>query len=138
MTDARPNPPRTQQTQPDGERHHHSTSRAMRIRRVPMRNGWYWLIEGFALWLRHPAFLSFLAFGCLLALFAALLVPYIGELLGMMLFPCLTLGVYNGCRAIDRKRRLSPELLLSGFRRRAFDLLLAGFCNFAVTKAVML
>ncbi|MDR1062986.1 MAG: hypothetical protein LBL48_03500 [Azoarcus sp.] len=138
MTDAS-QPPRTAPEQPPhtGEHHHrHSTGRHMKIRRVPMRNGWYWLIEGFALWLRNPAFLSFITFSSVLALFAVLLVPYIGELLGMMLFPSLTLGIYNGCRAIDRRRRLSPELLLSGFRRRAFDLLLAGFCNFAIVKAV--
>lgn len=109
----------------------------MRIRRVSVWHGWYWLIEGFALWLRNPAFLSFIAFSSALALFAALLVPYIGGLLGMLLFPSLTLGIYNGCRAIDRRRRLSPELLLSGFRRHALDLLLAGFCNFVIGEVVM-
>jgi hypothetical protein len=142
MTDASPPPKITPEPPPpSGEHrhhHHHSTSRAMRIRRVPMRNGWYWLIEGFALWLRNPAFLSFITFGSALALFAASLVPYIGEPLGMMLYPSLTLGIYNGCRAIDRKRRLSPEILLSGFRRRAFELLLVGFCNFVIIKTVML
>lgn len=103
-----------------------------------MLHGWYWLIEGFALWLRNPAFLSFLTFGCFLAAFAAALVPYVGELLCMILYPSLTLGVYNGCRAIDRRRQLRPELLLSGFRRRVYDMLLAGFCNFAVIKLVLL
>jgi hypothetical protein len=142
MTNASPLPRPAPEPPPHSGEHrrhsHHSASRAMRIRRVPMRNGWYWLIEGFALWLRNPAFLSFITFGSLLALFAALLVPLIGELLGMMLFPSLTLGIYNGCRAIDRKRRLSPEILLSGFRRRAYDLLLAGFCNFVIVKVVTL
>lgn len=110
----------------------------MRIRHVSIQHGWYWLIEGLALWLRHPPFLSFLTLGCALAFFAAISIPYVGELLGMMLLPCLTLGVFNGCRAIDRRRKLSPELLLSGFRRRAYDLLLAGFCNFVATTVILL
>ncbi|MDR1854687.1 MAG: hypothetical protein LBR05_07285 [Azoarcus sp.] len=112
--------------------------RGFKVRSVSMKHGWYWLIEGFALWVRSPAFLSYLTFGCILSVFAALLVPYIGELLGFILMPGLILGVFNGCRAIDRKRRLSPGLLFSGFRRRAYDLLLAGFLNFVVTKLVLL
>ena len=139
MNAANPNSPAVpekQQTQ--GAHRHRPSSRPMRIRRVSMQHGWYWLIEGFALWLRHPPFLSFLTFGCTLAFFAALSVPYVGELLGMMLLPSLTLGVFNGCRAIDRRRKLSPELLLSGFRRRAYDLLLAGFCNFVVCIVALL
>jgi hypothetical protein len=48
------------------------------------------------------------------------------------------LGLYNGCRAIDRKRRLSPGLLFSGFQRRPYDILLAGFCNFIVVKIILL
>jgi hypothetical protein len=139
MTDTDPSPlPAPEQPQHNGEHRHRSTGRNMRLRRVPLRNGWYWLIEGFALWLRNPAFLSFITFGNLVVLFAALFVPYIGELIGMMLFPCLTLSIYNGCRAIDRRRRLSPELLLSGFRRHTFELIVAGFCNFVIVKVVML
>ncbi|MDR1463240.1 MAG: hypothetical protein LBI68_08935 [Azoarcus sp.] len=138
MTDTDPSlHPAPEQPQHGGEHHHRSTGRSMKIRRVPMRNGWYWLIEGFALWLRNPAFLSFITFGSLIVLFAALFIPYIGELIGMMLVPCLTLSIYNGCRAIDRRRRLGPELLLSGFRRHTLDLIVAGFCNFIVVKTVL-
>jgi len=103
-----------------------------------MRHGWYWLIEGFMLWARNPAFLSFMTLCCVLSIIVASIPPYIGEMLGLILYPGLMLGVFNGCRAIDRKRRLSPGLLFSGFRRYAFDLLLAGFCNFVVLTVVLL
>lgn len=104
-----------------------------------MRYGWYWLIEGFMLWVRSPAFLSFLTLCCIISILLASIPPYIGELLGLVLYPGLMLGVFNGCRAIDRKRTLSPGLLLSGFRRHALlDLLLAGFISFIVLTTVLL
>jgi hypothetical protein len=103
-----------------------------------MRHGWYWLIEGFALWVRNPAFLSYLTFGCILAMLAMALLPTAGEALCTLLMPCLTLGVYNGCRAIDRRRKLTPGLLFSGFRRRSFNLLIAGGGFFAAMKGVSL
>jgi len=118
-------------------RHNHHESRPLRIRRVPMQHGWYWLIEGFMLWARNPAFLSFLTLCWLLGIIVVSRPPYVGELLGSILYPGLMLGVFNGCRAIDRKRKLSPSLLLSGFRRYAYDLLLAGFCHFIVMKTVL-
>jgi len=121
----------------DGEKRHHE-SRPLKIRRVSMRHGWYWLIEGFMLWARSPAFLSFMTLCCILSIIVASIPPYVGEMLGVILYPGLMLGVFNGCRAIDRKRKLSPSLLFSGFRRYAFDLLLAGFCNFVVLTAVLL
>jgi len=50
----------------------------------------------------------------------------------------MILSLVNGCRAIDRKRRLSPGLLFSGFRHRPVDLVLAGFCNFVVLHVILL
>jgi hypothetical protein len=122
----------------DGDGRYRHYDRPLKIRRVPMRHGWYWLIEGFSLWARNPAFLSFLAFTCIFAIIVVAIPPYIGELLGLILYPGLMLGVFNGCRAIDRKRNLSPGLLISGFRRHAFDLLLAGFCNSIVLIVMLL
>lgn len=110
----------------------------MKIRRVPLQHGWYWLIEGFALWVRNPAFLSYLTFGCILTMLAMALLPTAGEALCTLLMPCLTLGVYNGCRAVDRRRKLTPGLLFSGFRRRSFNLLIAGGGFFAAMKGVSL
>jgi len=113
-------------------------SRPLKIRRVPMQHGWFWLIEGFMLWVRNPAFLSFLTICFIVGITVAAIPPYLGELLAPILYPGLLLGVFNGCRAIDRKRTLSPGLLISGFHRHAFDLLLAGFINFIVITIVLL
>jgi len=131
-------PSDTQLMRDNKKRQQQPFARPLKVRRVPMQHGWYWLIEGFMLWARNPAFLSFLAFSCIFGILVALVVPYVGELLGSILYPGLMLGVFNGCRAIDRKRTLSPGLLFSGFRRHAFDLLLAGFCNFIVLTLMLL
>jgi|GEM_PF-195861 len=126
--------PRNQQGSHRRSRHYH---RPLKVRRVPLRHGWYWLIEGFTLWVRGPAFLTFLTLCCIVGVLAAAMMPYIGALLASVLYPGLMLGVFNGCRAIDRKRNLSPGLLISGFRRHPFDLLLAGFCNFIVMTVIL-
>jgi len=132
-------PPDTLSLDGDGSpRPHFHESRPLKIRRVSMRHGWYWLIEGFMLWARSIAFLSFLTLCFVFGILAASIPPGIGEMLGAVLYPGLLLGVFNGCRAIDRKRKLSPGLLFSGFRRYAFDLLLAGFCNFVVIVVILL
>jgi len=120
------------------KRRRHHESRPLKIRRVSMRHGWYWLIEGFMLWARAPAFLSFLTLCFVLISLVSIITPLVGELLASILMPGLILGVFNGCRAIDRKRKLSPSLLISGFRRHAFDLLLAGFFNFIIMTFVVL
>ena len=128
----------TQQVFEAGEKPHRLVVHPLRVKRVPMRHGWYWLIEGFTLWIRAPAFLSFIAFVFMIAILGASLIDYVGDLIGGILSAGLGLGLFNGCRAIDRKRRLSPALLFSGFRRRPYDLLLAGFCNFIAERLLLL
>jgi hypothetical protein len=118
-------------------RHSHEVT-PLKARRVPLEHGWSWLVEGFALWLRHPVFLSFLTFGSLITVFAASLVPEAGLALATLLTPGLMLGVYNGCRAIDRHRKLLPDLMFSGFRYRFYDMLIASGIYFIITTAVLL
>jgi hypothetical protein len=124
----------TQRTQ----RHRSHEDAPLKARRVPLEHGWSWLVEGFALWLRHPIFLSFLTFGSLITVIGASLVPEVGLALSTLLTPGLMLGVYNGCRAIDRHRRLLPDIMFSGFRHRLYDMLIASGIYFIVTTAVLL
>ena len=55
-----------------------------------MRNGWLWLRDGFRLWLRNPALLSFAAFGYLLTLLVASLLPFLGQILATLLMPAMS------------------------------------------------
>lgn len=154
MTTAQPNPAATPAT-PQKRRALRAEHRTLRVRRVPARYGWHWLIEGFALWLRAPVFLTFLTLGFLLTTLVPCVIPFIfpasadnawldnvtsniGILISLILYPGMFLSLVNGCRAIDRKRRLSPGLLFSGFRRRPLELMLAGLCNLVAWNIILL
>jgi hypothetical protein len=102
----------------------------MQAQRLPARHGWYWLCDGFRLWRKSTAFLSFLTFGCLLIFLVAGTVPWIGQIIAWLILPALSVGVLDGCRAIEAKSKLAAErifsILFSGFRReRNFPVLAA-------------
>lgn len=98
----------------------------MQAQQLPTQRGWAWLIEGLQLWRRSPALLSFLAFGYLLALIVVSLFPFIGQPIASLLMPVLSLGVLNGCRAVDEGRKVGPDILFSGFKSNVQSLVTIG------------
>ncbi|PKO54564.1 MAG: hypothetical protein CVU28_08390 [Betaproteobacteria bacterium HGW-Betaproteobacteria-21] len=91
-----------------------------------MQRGWGWLRDGLMLWRRSPALLSFVAFGYLLVLLVISIFPLIGQPIASLLMPVLSLGVLNGCRAIDSGRKVGPEVLFSGFKSNVQSLVTIG------------
>jgi hypothetical protein len=102
-----------------------------------MQRGWAWLHEGLALWRRSPALLTFLAFGYLLALLVISAFPVIGQPVASLLMPVLSLGVLNGCRAIDSGRKVGPDVLLSGFKANVQTLVTIGGLYLVGSLAVL-
>lgn len=98
----------------------------MQARQLPTSRGWAWLREGWLLWRRNPALLTFLTFGYLMMLVVLSLLPFIGLPLMYLLTPVLSLGVLNGCRAIDEGRKAGPDVLFSGFRMNLQTLVTIG------------
>lgn len=88
----------------------------MQARKLPLQRGWAWLREGFLLWRRNPALLTFASFSYLLMLVLISSVPLIGQPIASLLMPVLSLGVLNTCRAVDEGRKGGPDLLFSGFK----------------------
>ncbi|MGL1834063.1 BPSS1780 family membrane protein [Rhodocyclaceae bacterium SMB388] len=88
----------------------------MQARKLPLQRGWAWLREGFMLWRRNPALLTFASFGYLLILVLISSVPLLGQAIASLIMPVLSLGVLNTCRAIDEGRKGGPDLLFSGFK----------------------
>lgn len=109
----------------------------MQAHRLPTQRGWAWLSEGFALWRRSPALLTFLAFGYLLALLVISLFPVVGQPVASLLMPVLSLGVLNGCRAIDSGRKVGPDVLLSGFKANVQTLVTIGGLYLVGSLAVL-
>ena len=109
----------------------------MQTRTLPAQRGWAWITEGFALWKRNPALLTFLVFAywfCLLVLAA---VPFVGQVLMSLAMPALSLGIYNGCKAVAQKRKVGPEVLISGFRQNLPEQIKIGGIYLAGTLAVL-
>ena len=102
-----------------------------------MRRGWAWLHDGFRLWLRNPALLSFAAFGYLLTLLVASLLPYVGQVLATLLMPMMSLGVLNACRAAEAGRKTGPDILFSGFKANLPELIKIGGLYLIASLVVM-
>lgn len=89
------------------------------------------------LWRKNPALITFYAFGYMLSLLLLSLLPIVGQIAMALLMPVLSLGVLNGCRAVDEDRRAGPELLFSGFRQNPRALITIGGIYFAASLATL-
>jgi len=89
----------------------------MQARTLPAPRGWMWILDGFALWKRNPALITFLVFGYWFCLLVVAAVPFIGQVLMSLAMPALSLGIFNGCKAVAEKRKAGPEILISGFKQ---------------------
>lgn len=98
----------------------------MQARRLPAIRGWNWIVEGFRLFRTNPALLTFLVFGYWLTLIFLNLVPLLGVALAPLCVPPLSVGVMNGCRALERAAGNGFGLLFSGFGRNRNTLLVLG------------
>lgn len=98
----------------------------MQARQLPFIQGATWITQGYALWRRNPALLTFASFSYLLILVMISAVPLIGQPIASLLMPVLSLGVLNTCRAIDQGKRSGADILFSGFRSNVPALLTVG------------
>lgn len=110
----------------------------MQASNLPFSRGGAWLQEGFALWRRSPALLTFLSFSYLLALVLLSTVPLLGQVAASLCMPILSLGVLAGCQAIDQGRKVGPDILLAGMRMNVRGLLAVGGVYLAASTLVLL
>lgn len=110
----------------------------MQALRVPAARGWGWLNDGFRIFRRNPPLLTFLIFSYWFLLLVLSLLPFrIGEVAALVLVPALSVGIMNGCRAIDRHQLASPSILFSGFQQNRATLLVLGAVYFVVMIAIL-
>ncbi|MDR0577092.1 MAG: hypothetical protein LBI87_06060 [Candidatus Accumulibacter sp.] len=93
---------------------------------LPASRGPRWLVEGFAIFRKKPALLSFLVLGYWLSMVVVWSVPWLGQWIGFLLLPAFSVSLMNACRLIDRKETLPPQVLFSGFHRNLPSLLALG------------
>jgi len=98
----------------------------MQVLTLPAKRGLSWLIEGFAIFRRKPALLSFLVLGFWLSMAVVSAIPYLGQMVSFILIPVFSVSLMNACRLIDTDAELPPQILFSGFHRNLQTLLALG------------
>ncbi|QID16636.1 hypothetical protein G3580_02720 [Nitrogeniibacter mangrovi] len=89
-------------------------------------HGIAWVAQGFALWKRNPALVTYLTFGYLLMLVVINTIPFIGQVIAALVMPAVSLGVLNGLLAVHEKRKVGPDVLFSGFKSDIHALVTVG------------
>lgn len=98
----------------------------MQAYKRPPTRGIAWVTEGFALWKRNPALITYLTFGYLLILVVLSIIPMIGQAIASLTMPVISLGVLNGTLAAHQGRKVGPEILISGFKSNVHGLITVG------------
>ncbi|APA70189.1 BPSS1780 family membrane protein [Janthinobacterium sp. 1_2014MBL_MicDiv] len=94
------------------------------MEKLPASTGWQWVKQGFGLFRKQPGGLSMLFLGYMFCMLAVSIVPLLGQLLPVILVPVFSVAFVQGCLNIDLGKRVLPSLLISGFRKPAFPVLL--------------
>ena len=86
------------------------------MRVVPAKNGWSWLVRGFALFRKSPPMWLFLVFTYWIAATLLGQIRYLGPAASTLLLPVFFVSFMVMCAVLDRGGLLRPSLLFSGFR----------------------
>jgi hypothetical protein len=92
---------------------------------LPARTGWEWLKQGIGLFRKQPAALTTLLFANILFSIALSAVPFLGSVLAVVLIPSFSMAFMQACLMIENGDRVTPAVLLTGFRQPA----LAALCK---------
>jgi hypothetical protein len=93
------------------------------MNKLPASTGWAWLKQGAALFRKQPAALSTLLFANILISIAFSALPVLGPLLAVVLIPSFTMAFMQACLMIENGQRVTPRVLLTGFRKPALGAL---------------
>jgi hypothetical protein len=92
---------------------------------LPARTGWEWLKQGIGLFRKQPAALTTLLFANILFSIGLSAVPILGSVIAVVLIPSFSMAFMQACLMIENGDRVTPAVLLTGFRRPA----LAALCK---------
>jgi hypothetical protein len=105
---------------------------------LPARTGWEWLKQGIGLFRKQPAALTTLLFANILFSIGLSAVPILGSVLAVVLIPSFTMAFMQACLMIENGDRVTPAVLLTGFRQPALaKLCKLGLVYLAVSLLMM-
>ena len=96
------------------------------MRVVAARNGWTWLVRGFALFRKNPPMWLFLVFTYWLAVALLAQIRYVGPAASTVLLPAFSVSFMVMCAVLEHGGILRPALLISGFRSVPSTLIVLG------------
>jgi hypothetical protein len=104
---------------------------------LPAKTGWTWLKQGIGLFRKQPAALTTLLFANVLLSFLIGAVPILGQIAAVVLIPSFTMSFMQACLMIEHGQRVTPLVLLTGFRKPyVFTLCKIGLAYLAVTAVL--
>jgi hypothetical protein len=87
---------------------------------MPAITGWNWLKQGAGLFRQQPAALTTLLFANILISIGISAVPLLGPMIAVILIPSFSMAFMQACLMIENSQRVTPAVLLTGFRKPAF------------------
>src|SRR5713226_876594 len=107
------------------------------MRIVPAKNGWFWLLRGFALFRQSPVMWLFLVFTYWIAVALLGQIRYLGLATSTVLLPAFSVSFMVMCAVLERGEMLRPALLFSGFRNGLPTLIALGVLYLLSIVAVL-
>jgi hypothetical protein len=107
-------------------------------RGVAPGNGWVWITRGWHLFRRQPGMWIGIVVALLVLSIVATMIPFIGSLALLVVFPVLTGGIMLGCRALAEGGELQFGHLFAGFRERFGTLAAVGALYLAASMVIAL
>ncbi len=93
---------------------------------VPAGNGWQWIAQGWALFMRQPGMWILLTIAAFALFFVFGLIPLAGFIASSLLWPVFWASFAIACRDLERGEELRFGHLFAGFRQRADRLIAIG------------
>jgi hypothetical protein len=106
---------------------------------IPAKAGWDWLKQGMGLFRKQPAALTTLLFANVIFSFVIGAIPILGQIAAVVLIPSFSMAFMQACLLIEHDQRVTPVVLLTGFRKPAvINLCKIGLVYLAVTAVLTL
>ncbi|WP_050467293.1 BPSS1780 family membrane protein [Herbaspirillum chlorophenolicum] len=94
------------------------------MEKIPAKDGWLWVKQGFSLFRKQPAEMSTLFLSYMFLMLALGLIPVLGQIMPLILIPVFAMSFMQACAQIEKGQRVYPNLLLIAFRDPARNTLL--------------
>jgi hypothetical protein len=90
------------------------------MEKLPASTGWLWVKQGFGLFRKQPGALSTLFICYMFAMLIIGILPFLGQVLPVIMVPVFAMAFMQACRQIDAGKTVFPNLLLTGMRKPIF------------------